>query len=246
MYRTAARRSVSERATPVVMLGRRLRLVAVVIAAAVFAAAAVGVVMGVAAAGDPGVRPMTKMWPIKQDGGPSAADQRAWVREYGVNALTTPNLPDVDAATPEQRAAATDLLTRTEAGTAAYADPAAAEAAGYKQDPGIADFTEAFAAAMPGKMAMMHVRNVHPGGAVLDPSAPDMLMYALQGDGAWKLVGVMYLADGAYPGAPPTPGGPITRWHYHPRMAMRHLGMHVFFVPGNDLAHAYAIDMDDM
>ena len=52
---------------------------------------------------------------------------------------------------------------------------------------------------MPGKMAMMHVRNVHPSGAVLDPSAPDMLMYALQGDGAWKLVGVMYLADGAYP-----------------------------------------------
>jgi hypothetical protein len=96
-------------------------------------------------------------------------------------------------------------------------------------------------------MAMMHVRNVHPsGGAVLDPSAPDMLMYDHQGDGTWKLVGVMYLADGAYPGAPPTPGGPITRWHYHPRMAMRHLGMHVFFVPGNDLAHAYAIDMDDM
>jgi hypothetical protein len=72
---------VSERATPVVMLGRWLRLVAVVIAAAVFAAAAVGVTMGVAAAGDPGVRAMTKMWPIKQD--PIALDQRAWVQMYG-------------------------------------------------------------------------------------------------------------------------------------------------------------------
>ena len=134
MYRTAARRSVSERATPVVMLGRRLRLVAVVIAAAVFAAAAVGFMMGVAAAGDPGVRPMTKMWPIKQD--PIASDQRAWVQKYGQDARQTPNLPDVDAATPEQRAAATDLLTRTEAGTAAYADLAAAEAAGYSKTRG--------------------------------------------------------------------------------------------------------------
>jgi hypothetical protein len=255
MYRTTARRSVSERATPVVMLGRRLRLVAVVIAAAVFAAAAVGFVMGVAAAGDPGVRPMTKMWPIKQDGGPSAADHRAWVEKYGQQARQMPNLPDVDAATPEQRAAATDLLIRTQAGTAAYADPAAAEAAGYTligdlaragQDPGIANAMGAVAAAMPDMMNMMHVANVHRSGAVLDPSAPDQLMYTYQGDGAWKLTGVMYLADGAYPGAPPVPGGPITRWHYHPLMGAKHLMMHLFFVPGNDLAHAYAINMDDM
>ena len=233
MYRTTARRSVSERATPVVMLGRRLRLVAVVIATAVFAAVAVGGV-GVTAAADPG------------DDGAPPLDHRAWVEKYGVAFHEVPNLPDVNAATPEQRAAATDLLTRTEAGSAAYADLAAAEAAGYKQDPGIAEITEAFAAAMPGKMAMMHVRNVHPSSAVLDPSAPDMLMYALQGDGAWKLVGVMYLADGAYPGAPPTPGGPITRWHYHPRMGSRPLMMHLFFVPDNDLAHANAMGTDSM
>ena len=53
------------------------------------------------------------------------------------------------------------------------------------------------------------------------------------------------MADGAYPGPPPVPGGPITRWHYH-RMGSRHLMMHLFFVPGNDLAHAYAMTMDDM
>lgn len=242
MYRTTARRSVSERATPVVMPRKRPRLVAVVIAVAVFAAAAVGFVMGVAAAGDPGVRAMTTMWPFKQD--PSAPDIRAWVEKYGQNARVMPDLPDVDAATPEQRAAATDLLTRTEAGTAAYADLAAAEKAGYQENAAIAAATRAVAAAQ-GKMAMLHVAKAHPSGAVLDPGAPDMLMYAYQGD-AWKLVGVAYLADGAYPGPPPVPGGPITRWHYHPRMLMRHLMMHLFFVPGNDLAHAYAINMDDM
>ncbi len=39
-----------------------------------------------------------------------------------------PNLPDVAAATPEQRAAATDLLRRTEAGTAGVHDPDVAAA----------------------------------------------------------------------------------------------------------------------
>ena len=241
MYRTTVRRSVSERATSVVMLGRRLRLVAVVIAAAVFAAAGVGV-MGVTAAADPG------------DDGPPA-DHRAWVEKYGQPFREVPNLPDVDAATPEQRAAATDLLIRTEAATAAYADPAAAEAAGFTfigdlaragQNPGIAGAMGAVAAAMPDMMNMMHVKNTHPSGAVLDPSSPDQLMYTYQGDGTWKLTGVMYMADGAYPGAPPVPGGPITRWHYHPRMGSRHLMMHLFFVPGNDLAHAYAMTMDGM
>lgn len=242
MNRTTARRSVSERATPVVMLGRRLRLVAVVIATAVFAAVAVGGV-GVTAAADPG------------DDGAPPLDHRAWVEKYGVPFREVPNLPDVGAATPEQRAAATDLLIRTEAATAAYDDPAAAEAAGYTfigdlaragQDPGIAGAMGALAAAMPDMMNMMHVKNNHPSGAVLDPSSPDQLMYTYQGDGTWKLTGVMYMADGAYPGPPPVPGGPITRWHYHPRMGSRHLMMHLFFVPDNDLAHAYAMGTDSM
>ncbi len=71
-------------------------------------------------------------------------------------------------------------------------------------------------------------------------------MYDYEGNGVWKLVGVMYLADGAYPGPPPTPGGPITRWHYHSRMAGEHLGMHIFCGMDDDLAHAYAVNMDGM
>lgn len=40
-------------------------------------------------------------------------------------------MPDVAVAFPEQQAAATDLLLRTEAATAPYADPAKTTAAGY-------------------------------------------------------------------------------------------------------------------
>ncbi len=43
--------------------------------------------------------------------------------------------------------------------------------------------------------------------------------------------------------APPDPGGPITRWHYHDKSGGQALMMHNFFVPGNDLAHAYVADL---
>jgi hypothetical protein len=242
----------------VVLLGRRLRIVAVVIAVVVFAAAAVGVVMGVAAGGDPAVRTMDKMWPFKQDpgpdGGPSKGDKRAWVQKYGAGpAWSLPNLPDVAAATPEQRAGAMDLLIATENGTAPYADPKVAAAAGYnfsgglsgllQKNPGLAKGIQAF---QPNKMVMLHVSNTHPSSTPLNPNEPEDLMYMYNNDGSLMLMGVMYLADAAYPGPPPTPGGPITRWHYHVIAGATQLGMHVFFVPGNDLAQAYAIDMPDM
>lgn len=56
----------------------------------------------------------------------------------------------------------------------------------------------------------------------------------------------MYTAGESYPQAPPNPGGPITRWHYHDDGGGDALTMHVFFVPGNDLAHACALKMDSM
>lgn len=68
-------------------------------------------------------------------------------------------------------------------------------------------------------------------------------MYGYQGDGNWVLMGVMDTANDAYPAAPPDPGGPITRWHYHDKSGGQALMMHLFFVPGNDLARAYAADM---
>ncbi|HET9877175.1 MAG TPA: hypothetical protein VFQ37_15670 [Mycobacterium sp.] len=238
------------------VLAQRLQTVAIIVTAVVFVAAATGIAMGVAAVDNPGIRTTTKIEAIKQGPEQSGAPWRTWLQQYGQFALLMPNLPDVAAATAEQRAAATDLLTRTEAATAAYADPVKAQAAGYDIDASLADWErtnpwfanrmqQVDAGAMPEKMVMLHVINARPSSTVLDPNAPQALMYSYQGHNAWKLVGVVYSANGAYPGPPPVPGGPITRWHYH-GFGKFGLMMHMFFVPDNDLAHAYAMEMENM
>jgi uncharacterized protein (DUF2147 family) len=183
--------------------------------------------------------------------------RQAWAHKYGLDRSTMPNLADLSRASPEQRAAALDLLVRTEAATAQYNDLAKAKAAGFdleaslakaeKKRPGRANQIQRIDAGQQtdGKMPMLHVGNPanHADGKVLDPSAPETLMYAYDGQGQWKLVGVMYSANESYPNAPPDPGGPITRWHYHDKSGGQRLMMHIFFVPGNDLAHAYAAEM---
>lgn len=181
-----------------------------------------------------------------------------WTRTYGQDRKTMPAQPDVAAATPDQQAAARDLLARTEAATAPFADLAAARAAGYDLSASLAraetkrprlakQMKKVDNGSWPAGKAtpMLHVRNdaYNTDGKVLDPSAPETLMYSYQGQGAWKLIGVMYSAAEAFPQAPPVPGGPITRWHYHETGAG--LMMHVFFVPGNDLARAFATTMSD-
>lgn len=182
----------------------------------------------------------------------------AWSHTYGQDRATMPALAPADSASPQQQAAARDLLTRTEAATAPYRDLAAAKAAGYdlaaslarreKLDPRLADrIKQIDAAGAPAgaKMPMLHVGNaaLRGDGRVLDPSAPESLMYTYDKPGTWTLIGVMYVATESYPQAPPDPGGPITRWHYHDDAGARGLMMHVFFVPGNDLARAFALEM---
>jgi hypothetical protein len=185
--------------------------------------------------------------------------RQAWAKQYGQSFSTMSDLPDVASATPEQKAAAADLLARSESATAPYSDPAAAKAAGFDLDAAIAHAEQrnprlarliqtVDAGQTPPRMPMVHVANkanLH-DGKVLDPSAPEVLMYEYQGHNAWKVIGVMYTANEVYPQAPPDPGGPITRWHYHDKLLGQSLMMHVFFVPGNDLAHAYALRMEGM
>jgi hypothetical protein len=191
-----------------------------------------------------------------QQGKPDASSRRAWAQQYGQDRASMPELPDVASATPDQRSAAADLLARTESATAPYADPGAAQAAGFdfqtslnraeQGNPNLAGLLQQVdAGRMPARMPMLHVANRANlrDGKVLDPAAPEVLMYAYQGHNAWKLVGVMYVANESYPQAPPDPGGPITRWHYHGEHGW--LMMHIFFVPGNDLAHAYALTMNN-
>jgi len=251
-------------------LGRGARFAVTGTAATLLVAAGVGVGMSATASGGDmhqiagdvtqmqstkGNRDHTAIAPM----GKSDPAHKAWAQQYGQAFSTLPNLPDVASASPEQQAAAADLLSRSESATAAYSDIAAAKAAGFDLDAGIAHAEQmqprlaaliqaVDAGQKPTRMPMVHVANkanLH-DGKVLDPSAPEVLMYEYQGHNAWKVVGVMFTANEVYPQAPPDPGGPIMRWHYHDKLLGQALMMHVFFVPDNDVAHAFALHMEDM
>ncbi len=249
---------------PTRRLGSTGRVVATAAAVLLTATAAVGAGMGLAGADrhDHGITMAARAHSSDAAGaGRHAQDssRQAWAHQYGQAHKAMPDLPDVAAANPQQQAAAADLLARTESATAAYGDPARAVAAGYdlqgslaqaqQRHPGLTRLMQKVdSGATPKRMPMLHVANralLH-DGKVLDPSAPETLMYEYTGHNTWKLVGVMYVANEAYPQAPPDPGGPITRWHYHEIGGGRSLMMHVFFVAGNDLAHAYALTMEGM
>ncbi len=196
-----------------------------------------------------------------QPGGAKVGPARqVWAHKCGVDRATMANLAPAASASADQQAAAKDLAVRTEAATAPYADLTKAKAAGFvveaslarneKERPNeaakLADI-DSGQKTPNGMMPMLHVGNKanHADGKILDPSAPETLMYSYAGQGRWTLVGVMYTANESYPQAPPDPGGPITRWHYHEKSGGQNLMMHIFFVPGNDLAHAYAADMNN-
>jgi hypothetical protein len=161
------------------------------------------------------------------------------------------NLPDVNAATPAQRAAAQSLLDRSIAATRQYADADAAKAAGYRVD---------LAAAKPG-VRFLHAGNraYRDDGRLVDPTHPESLIYWRGPQGKLTLVGVLYVVPQGT--ATPDVAGPITRWHTHQACldpnSRRKLGtaqdghcpagqqlresgqmMHVWFT--GDLANAYA------
>lgn len=167
-----------------------------------------------------------------------------------------PNLAPSTEATPQQQSAARSLLVATEQATASYSNLATAKAAGFdlqaslakaeKKHPQLAAAiarSDAGAMSHSGMMPMLHVGNTanRGDGKVLDPNAPETLMYEYLGHGEWKLIGVMYVANESFPNQPPDPGGPIMRWHYHDKSGGQSLMMHLFFV--GDLAHGYAAEM---
>jgi hypothetical protein len=118
-----------------------------------------------------------------------------------------PDLPDVAAATADERARAEALRKASAAGAERWRDPEAAEAAGFR-------FRDDRAG--PGRrVRFLHVPNPawRLDGRVLDPARPETLVYWTgPGDGL-MLVGVMYTAGRGASG--PAVGGPITRWHDH-------------------------------
>ncbi|HLZ72120.1 MAG TPA: hypothetical protein VKV26_19615 [Dehalococcoidia bacterium] len=104
--------------------------------------------------------------------------------------------------TPEQVAAANQLAANTAAGIARYRDLAAATADGYRATTNPLGPTVHY----------LNPKYMH-DGKILDPQAPEVLVYANTRSGP-LLLGAMYVMPkpGEYG---PDPGGSITRWHMH-------------------------------
>lgn len=110
--------------------------------------------------------------------------------------------PAGPASTAVERAAARDLAAQVRAATARYATLAAAEADGYRAT---------------GPKTGLQVHFEHKGhqsdDRVLDPAAPEQLVYAVRGDRT-RLLGVVFQVPVAG-AAGPAIGGADTRWHAH-------------------------------
>jgi hypothetical protein len=114
----------------------------------------------------------------------------------------TPYADRYAAATADQQTAADQLRAAVTATVAPYADVDDAIAAGYEVVPG----TE-------GHIAHYLNRDAAQDGRVLDPTAPEGLVYYEGGDGAPVLLGAFFLAPkGA---AVPDDAGGIVVWHSH-------------------------------
>jgi hypothetical protein len=107
--------------------------------------------------------------------------------------------------TPEQRADAERLVAGTTDALAAYVDVNAAVAAGYRS---IGDGRS-------GYEHFVHAAHVL-DDTVLDPSAPESLVYRLEADGAKTLTTAMYiLPPGSTMDDVPDIAGNLTVWHTH-------------------------------
>jgi hypothetical protein len=126
------------------------------------------------------------------------------------------NLPDTASATAEQTAAAKDLLARTIAATTAYRDAAAATRAGFDVQAAWERKQKKLTALgkEPGDKGAVHVPNKanRTDGKILDPNAPETLIYRRSADGKFTLIGVMFTAEKK---SPPTSYQPYLRWHTH-------------------------------
>lgn len=113
------------------------------------------------------------------------------------------DLSGVPTVTPEQESAATALVLA--ALDAPHPTVEEAEALGYRS---IGD-------AFTGEEHLIDWSRVD-DGVVLDPSAPEALVYDVAEDGTRTLVSFMFMEPpGTRIDDAPTPGGALTRWHLH-------------------------------
>lgn len=118
--------------------------------------------------------------------------------------------PAAAVATPEQRAAAEQLLARTRAEISRYQDLAVARAAGFE------------AAPLTNADVLAHFTNKGNEAAILDPRRPQALVYARTKHGP-LLIGAMYQMPRLGQWGP-APGGPLTQWHQHEGICFSLLG----------------------
>ena len=121
--------------------------------------------------------------------------------------------PTVSLATPRERAAARKLLADLRARTRAWRDPKAAARQGFATRRPHRDSGEL-------RLMWFHAehRRWSNDGVEFDRLRPEVIIYADMPGRPLVLVGVMFALPRGKRG--PTPGGPITRWHWH-RVCMK-------------------------
>ena len=120
-----------------------------------------------------------------------------------------PDLPidlgGVEGVTPQQQAAAENLVAITLLRLPKYADPAVAEADGFRTIRDGATGHEHY-------INWSYIDDAH----VLDPDRPESLVYEPRPDGTKQLVSAMFmLPTGTTLDDVPELGGPLTQWHIH-------------------------------
>ena len=126
------------------------------------------------------------------------------------------DLGGVEGVTPEEQARAENLVASTLLHLPKYADPATAEAAGFKS---IRD----------GGTGYEHYINgeFQGDGRMLDPDRPESLVYQVV-DGDKTLVAAMFMAEpGVTLDTTPELGGALTQWHIHDNLC---------FLPSGEVA----------
>lgn len=115
------------------------------------------------------------------------------------------DLSGTDGVTAEQQAAAENIVSASLVMLPRFADPAAAEASGFRS---IRDGAT-------GYEHYINSANMR-DGRELDPSAPESLVYQPGTDGQKKLVAAMYMMEpGGTLETAPAFGGALTQWHVH-------------------------------
>lgn len=134
--------------------------------------------------------------------GDDPADPADAIQEEAVDGIV---LPNVDGITAEQKDRALDLIRRTREGLARFADPAAAQAAGFIS---IGD-------AFTGFEHYVHYGYLE-NQTVLDANEPESIVYKVSGDGTRELASAMYiLPRGTTMEDVPDVAGAMTPWHDH-------------------------------